>query len=517
MVKKIIIAGGGSAGWMTASYLATHLEDIEITLIESSDVPVVGVGESTIVPMVNFMKSLGQSEQDWMPHCDATFKSAIRFKNYYSTEEPAFWYSFEPMPNIADRPLNRYWHNKHLVRPEFADRHTFFDFCFATPEICRQMKTTRSIFPEGPAYHLDAGLLGAYLAKLGVQRGVERIIDNISQVNLAEDGSIRSISRENGPDLEGDLYIDCTGFRSLLMDKTIKEPFDNYYDYLFNNKAVAIRYPYEDKEAEMFSYTNCTAVSSGWIWQIPLYGRIGAGYVYCDKFQEPDDAERELKEFLGYERTKDLPVKHIDIRVGKHRRTWVKNCIAVGLSSGFIEPLESTGLFIIQLQAETIGHLLKGRNDYNVADVAIYNKIQDDLYTGVRDFLVCHYALTERTDTAYWRAVKNEMKIPEALADLLRFSRMTIPDLPIIRQIYRPNFGDYSFTDGWQSILVGMNHLPFDFNQFQGSGPFEDAIIRNMRQADAFNAELQRFRTVELPKLPSHYQYLRENIHQGAE
>lgn len=517
MVKKILIVGGGSAGWMTATYLATHVPDLDITLVESSDVPVVGVGESTIVPMVKFMKSLGLEEADWMPHCDATFKSAIRFKNYYSTDDPAMWYSFEPMPNIADRPLNRYWHNKHLSRPEFADRFTYYDYCFATPEVCRQLKTTRSMFPEGPAYHVDAGLMGAYLAELAQTRGVTRIIDHVKGVNLAEDGSIRSISRENGEDLEADLYIDCTGFRALLMDKTLEEPFEHYYDYLFNNKAVAIRYPYEDKEAEMWSYTNCTAVSSGWIWQIPLYGRVGAGYVYCDRFQDADSAEREVKEFLGWERTKDLPVKHIDIRVGKHRRTWVKNCIAVGLASGFIEPLESTGLFIIQLQAETIGHLLKGRLDYNVTDVAVYNRIQDDLYTGIRDFLVTHYALTSRTDTEYWRTVKNEMKVPDALTDLLRFSRMTMPDLPIIRQIYRPNFGDYSFTDGWQSIFVGMNQLPFDFNQFQGAGPFEDVVVRNMRQADAYAEKLRLFRENDVSQLPSHYQYLKTHIHGGVD
>jgi tryptophan halogenase len=511
MVKKIVIVGGGSAGWITAAHLCTRLENVEITLIESSDIPIVGVGESTIVPMVNFMRSLGLEESDWMRECDATYKSAIRFKNFHNTEDPAFWYPFEPMNVVANRPLNRFWHNKHLTDPDYNDRFSFYDYCFVTPEFCRNNKTLRSITEAGPAYHLDAGKLGEFLMKYSTKKGVTRVIDTIRGVKLTREGTIRSLKRDGGPELEGDLFIDCTGFRSLLLGKTLEEPFDYYYDYLFNNKAVALRYPYQDPDEEMFSYTNCTAISSGWVWQIPLYERMGSGYVYCDRHKSQDDAELELKQFLGFDRLKDLEARHIDIRVGKHQRTWVKNCIGIGLSSGFIEPLESTGLFIAQHQAETLGHILAdGRCDYNAGDVKVYNDTQTELYERIRDFLICHYALTNREDTPYWREVKYETRIPDSLADILRLSRMQIPDAPVVAQFHPANFGDHSFTGGWQSILIGMNYMPADLDQFRfATGPFEDQIVRNMGQADKRTQEMQQFRNTQVPELPSHYEYLR--------
>ena len=516
MIKKIVIVGGCSSGWMAAAFLSKRLKNMHITVIEASDIPTVGVGESTIPPIINFLRTMGLEESEWMPICNATYKSAIRFKDFYSTEDPAFWYSFEPMPNVAGKPLNRFWHNKHLTQPEFSDRNTYFDYCFVTPEICKQNKSLRSMVERGPAYHLDANLLGEYLIKLAQACGVERIIDQVNGVNKNEDGSIHSLSRANGPDLEGDLFIDCTGFKSLLMDKTMQEPFEEYYDYLFNNKAVAIRHPYEDKEKEMFAYTGCTAVSSGWIWQIPLYNRMGAGYVYCSRYQTKDEAELELRQFLGEKRMDGIETNHIDMRVGKHTRTWVKNCVAVGLSSGFIEPLESTGLFIVQLQVETLGHILGGNEGIvNQADVGIFNKAVTDLYEGVRDFLVCHYALTSRQDTPYWQDIMNEMKIPDSLVVLLRFARLTIPDLPVIQQIYRANFADYSFTDGWQSILIGMNHLPYNFGQYQNAGPFQEEIIKNLPLADKRYEEMKEYIRTTVAGFPNHYQHLKSSIYNG--
>jgi tryptophan halogenase len=516
MVKKIVIVGGGSSGWMTAAYLSVKLKDVDITLIESSDIPIIGVGESTIPPMVEFMKALGLKEKDWMPQCNATYKSAIRFRDYYSTTDPDFWYSFEPMANVGERPVGRYWYNKHLSG-SYPDRQSFFDYCFLAPEMCRQGKTLTSLSGYGPAYQLDAGLLGEFLMEMSKKNGVERIIDTINEVNLTESGSIKSLSCEKGPDIEGDLFIDCSGFRSLLLGEAMGEPFGDYYDYLFNDKAVALRYPYEDKEAELFPYTKSTAVSAGWVWQIPLYSRRGSGYVYCSRHKSGDEAETELRQMLGEERLKDVEARHLDFRAGKHDRVWVKNCLGIGLSAGFVEPLESTGLFIVQLQAETLAHVLGSNNDYNAGDVKVYNQVMDELYNGVRDFLICHFVLTEREDTPYWREVKYETKIPDSLGELLRYSRMTIPDLPVIMQFYRPNFGDYSFTDGWQSILIGMNYLPSNFNQFQRAGPFEHQVVKNMGKEDQRYANQEQFKKTELPNLPSHYQYLKDTIYDGRE
>ncbi|MEM9173196.1 MAG: tryptophan halogenase family protein [Pseudomonadota bacterium] len=514
MVKSIVIVGGGSAGWMTAAALAARVQGIRIQLIESSDIPIIGVGESTIVPMVDYMRGLGLEEADWMPHVNATYKSAIRFNNFYERGH-GFFYTFEPMREVEGRPINRYWHNLYLSQPNDVDRMSFYDYCFVTPDVLNSGGTIRSFMEAGPSYHVDAGLLGDFLARYSIERGVERIIDTIIGVERDEHGGIARLQRQSGEPLEADLFIDCSGFRSLLLGQTLEEPFDEYYDYLFNNKACALRFPYTDARKQMVSYTNCTALSSGWVWEVPLFSRMGSGYVYCDRYKSADEAEAELRQFLGEDRVKDAEARHIDIRVGKHRNVWKHNCVAIGLAGGFLEPLESTGLFAVQLQAETLGNMLAGgRNDYNVGDMTMYNHIVTEFYESVRDFLCAHYMLTAREDTPYWRDVKYAMKVSEKLSEILRFARLTFVDAPVVKQMYRPNFADYSFTDGWEAVLIGMNHMPFDFGQFKGGvGPFEPKITQNLPKAKIFQQEMASFKQSEVAKMPSHYDYLSSHIH----
>ncbi|MEO0576065.1 MAG: tryptophan halogenase family protein [Pseudomonadota bacterium] len=517
MVKTIVIVGGGSAGWMTAATLSAQLQGVKIKLIESSDIPIIGVGESTIVPMVDYMQNLGLQESDWMGEVNATYKSAIRFNDFYEKGH-GFYYTFEPMRDVEGRPINRYWHNRYLSDPDNVDRMSFFDYCFVTPDILRQGSTIRSVMSAGPSYHVDAGLLGDFLSRYACQRGVERIIDTIDEVTLDERGDISGLRRSSGETLDADLYIDCTGFRSMLLGQALNEPFDEYYDYLFNNKAVAMRFDYEDPRSEMLSYTNCTAQSAGWIWEVPLFTRRGSGYVYCDRYVSADEAEAEFRRHLGTDRVKDVDARHIDIRVGKHRNVWSRNCVAIGLAAGFMEPLESTGLFAVQLQAETLARMLaNGRNDYNVGDVTMYNTIVTEFFENVRDFLCAHYMLTSREDTPYWRDVKYGMKVSDRLAEILRYARLTFVDAPIIRQMFRANFADYSFTDGWEAVLIGMNHMPFDFGQFKGGvGPFEPAIADNVSKARIFQQEMMAYKQNELAKLPSHYDYLAGGVHQKS-
>ena len=215
MVKSIVIAGGGSAGWMTASYLSKHLEGIHITLIEASDIPVIGVGESTIPPIVEFMDSLGFKEEDWMPKCNATYKSSICFKDFYKKGDPRFWFPFTGIEVFEGRPVNRYWLHEHFNNPDLSSRHSFYDYCYIVPAICEQGSTVKALQQNvGYAYHFDAGLLGAILKDFSKDNGVTHIVDKITKANLDEKGQIKSLSRENGDDLEGDLFIDCTGFVS---------------------------------------------------------------------------------------------------------------------------------------------------------------------------------------------------------------------------------------------------------------------------------------------------------------
>lgn len=517
MVKNIVIVGGGSAGWMTAAALVKQLQGVDITLIESSEIPIVGVGESTIVPMVDYMRNLGLEEADWMPHVNATYKSAIRFNDFYEKGH-GFYYTFEPMRHIEGRPVNRFWHNRYLSDPASVDRMSFYDYCFVTPDVLNHGGTIRSVMPAGPSYHVDAGLLGDFLARYSTERGVTRVIDTITGVERNEHGGIGVLHRKGGESLTADLFIDCTGFSSLLLGKTLEEPFDEYYDYLFNNRAVALRFPYEAPADEMISYTNCTAQSSGWVWEVPLFSRRGSGYVFCDRYLSTDEAEAEFRRFLGEKRVRDAEARHIQMRVGKHTNVWSHNCIGIGLAAGFLEPLESTGLFAVQLQAETLARMLSGgRNDYNVGDVTMYNSIVTEFFENVRDFLCAHYMLTAREDTPYWRDVKYGMKVSDRLTEILRYARLTFVDAPVVKQIFRPNFADYSFTDGWEAVLIGMNHMPIDYGQFQGgAGPFEPGIANNLSKAEIFQREMAAYKQQEIVKLPSHYEYLRANIHREA-
>jgi tryptophan halogenase len=338
-----------------------------------------------------------------------------------------------------------------------------------------------------------------------------------------EDGSIGRLELESGNSVAGDLFIDCSGFRSLLLGKQLDEPFEEYYDSLFNDRAIAIRFPFEDKEKEMVSYTLCTALSSGWVWTIPLYNRLGTGYVYCSKYLSRDEAEREFLDylggFLGEARVKDASAKHLDIRVGKHKRTWVKNCVGIGLSSGFIEPLESTGLQIVQSEVDLLTRTLKGRNDYNCADIAVYNQSITQLLDNIRDFLICHYALTSREDTPYWKDVKYNTRIPDSLTDKLMFARSNMPAW-VTQQVFDTGgaLAGFGFSEGWYYILTGMNFLPFDFEQHRETeiGTFERALKEGAGEAEKIFQQLQA-QGQHVGTMPSHYQYLKHNIYGGED
>lgn len=518
MVKKIVIVGGGSSGWSVAAYMSKFLGDIEISLIESTDIPVIGVGESTLPPLVDFMKSLGLEEEDWIPKCNATYKSAIRFENFHQVGEPPIWFPFEPVEIVQNRPLSRFWHYRHLTDPAYSDRFTFYDYNFLAPEICSLGKTVKSIPGTSYAYHVDAGLWGEVLKEVAIKHGVIHVVDTITEVNQHEDGSIKSLSRKQGPDLDADLFIDCSGFSALLIEKTLGEPFEEYYDYLFNNKAVALRMPYEEKETEMVSYTNCHALSSGWVWTVPLYNRIGTGYVYCGTYKSEDEAESELRKHLGEERTKDCAARHLDIRVGKHHRTWVRNCVAIGLSAGFIEPLESTGLFIVQGAVQVLTNILQKDSDYNAVDQKVYNDSITRLLEIIRDFLVCHYALTEREDSAYWSDVKHTTRIPDSLSEKLQFARLAMPDIQHINRFDNAGLAGFSFNEGWQCILNGMNYLPFGWEQLKQNsvGPFDPHIAANMQTADQ-RQQARAQQKMAARKLPSHYQYLKSNLYNNED
>jgi tryptophan halogenase len=435
------------------------------------------------------------------------------------------WYPFEPIEMFKGRPLNRYWLHKHLTDPAFDNRFTFYDYCHFVPALCEAGRTIASFPGTRYAYHFDANLLGEHLKRIATERGVVHVEDTITGVLLDTAGdptdrhpaAIAAVERAGGAPLSADLFIDCTGFGALLLGQHLGEPFDSYGDYLFNDRAIALSVPYVDKETELFSYTRCTALSSGWVWEIPLYSRIGTGYVYSSRHQAADEAEAELRRFLGPERTKDAEARHLDIRIGKHTRTWVGNCVALGLSAGFIEPLESTGIQTVQGALDVLTHTLRATGgDYSAGDVAVYNDSVTQLFEIIRDFLVTHYALTARDDTPYWCDVKHTTRISPNLSEKLRLARAKMPDREILHRFDDASLAGFYFEDGWQNIFVGMNHLPFAYEHVRRNqaGPFEPTIEANLVEADAQYERISANKA-RLDQMPSHYELLRAKIYRG--
>jgi tryptophan halogenase len=470
-VGKIAIIGGGSAGWMTASYLKKALPAIEIVLIEATEIPVIGVGEATIFALNYFLRFLQLREADWMPACKASYKYAIRFDNWYQRGEQ-YWHPFEILPTYDSKQhLARHWHALNAVKASPRHRNRLYNDCFLGIDLIRRNRIFRQ--PGAPdhapdvcdfevnggrheqylsyAFHFDAGLFGEYLkSAVSLPNGVRHVIDEVNGVDLGPDGSIASLSLKSGDEIQADLFIDCTGFRAQLIDKTMQEPFDSYADVLICDKAIAMQVPYEDRHSELRPYTTATALSSGWVWNTPLQHRMGTGYVYCSQFKDRDAAETEYRDHLGQERVKDQSCRHLDLRVGKHRRTWVKNCVAIGLSAGFVEPLESTGIHFIHHGVGMLADALEGcvYDDQRIAD---YNLSVTAQMEDTREFLTLHYALTNRQDSDFWKHAKFDVTPRGILPELLERTRKAFP-VDDVGPLFTPS--------SWVCILNGMNHVP---------------------------------------------------------
>lgn len=467
-VNNVVILGGGTAGWMSASYLkAAFGERVNITLVESPRVSTIGVGEATFSTIRHFFDYLGLDETQWMPECGGSYKLAIRFQDW---REPGhhFYHPFERMPVSDGFSLADWW-------LELREGNGQFDrSCFITPWLCESQRSPRMLdgslfaadldgsmgrstldeqrtqFPY--AYHFDATLMAEFLAKYGTERGVRRILDDVVEVGQNDRGWITHLrTREHG-DISGDLFIDCTGFRGMLINKAMSEPFESFLDVLPNNRAVALRVPTDPASTGMAPYTTATAMEAGWIWTIPLFGRIGTGYVYSDQFCTPEEAERTLRQFAAPGQD-DLEANHITMRIGRNRRSWVGNCVAIGLSSAFVEPLESTGIFFIQHGIEQlVKHFPSGNWDPALVDG--YNQRVAHVVDGVKEFLVLHYRAARRNDTPYWKET-DVRAIPDGLAERLSIAKSMLLEDSTIYPHYH-GFETYS----WNTMLLGLGWEP---------------------------------------------------------
>jgi tryptophan halogenase len=455
---------------MTASYLRAAFQDrVEVTLVESARVGTIGVGEATFSTLRHFFEYLGMRESEWMPRCNATYKLGIRFENWRAPGHH-FYHPFERSRVVDGFPITEWW-----LQEGSSER--FDSDCFLVAAMCDAQRSPRyldgtlfedNFFNEdGPsrrttlteqdtqfpyAYHFDASLLADYLADYAIARGARRIVDDVVDVEVDSRGWIKHLRTREAGEIHGDLFIDCTGFRSLLISKTLGEPFVSYQDTLPNNRAVALRAPVDMESYGLRPYTTATAMDAGWIWTIPLWDRIGTGYVYADGYCTPEQAEQTLRDFVG-PAAEDLEANHIQMRIGRSRRSWVNNCVAIGLSSGFVEPLESTGIFFIQHGVEQLVKHFPGP-DWDPALRDTYNRLTANCMDGVREFLALHYWGAARADNDYWRDTKTR-NIPDTLRERAEGWQVKLPDNESIFGHYH-GFEAYS----WNCMVLGLGGIP---------------------------------------------------------
>lgn len=508
-ITSIAIVGGGTAGWLTAAYLNRALgSSVRITVVESSSVPRIGVGEATVPTMINTLRFIGIDEREFMRRCNVTFKSAIKYvgwQNGNSGPTPdEFYHPFFDRPEDLLMPFGTghfpfvgegftmadLWAQQHGRTPRF-DR-----LCSAIPALSDQLRFEPEPLPGSRtlpyAYHIDAGLFAEQLCELATARGVERRIDHVLSVELDERGFIRELLTKSGTPVAADMFIDCSGFRGLLINQTLKEPFVSDSKYLACDSAIAVSVRNDPVRDGIPPYTKAQAMSAGWTWHIPLFHRFGCGYVYSSQFIDASAAEQEMRALFG-ERA-EPESNHIRMRIGRCRNSWVNNCVAIGLSSCFIEPLESTGIFLAEYQLGQLINLFPSRR-FAPARIRRYNQVLNEMYDHLRDFVVMHYCTTKRGDTPFWRHIRDEMPIPDSLATVLEEYKVgVLPMDPLRFHLFRAR--------SYAAILAGMGVFP-------EYGP----PILDHAPPDASAALLDKIaaRTrAHLERSPSHYDYVRQ-------
>ena len=472
-VNKIVIVGGGSAGWMSAATLIKHFPNKEIIVIESPNVPTVGVGESTIGQINEWLHDLDIKDDDWMKQCDASYKMSIKFTNFYKENAGAFHYPFGvPVYDSNYHPFGvNDWYVRKSLNPNLPVSN-FADTLFPAMALVNKNKIIDNKNDELPgwrfdrdvAYHFDAAKFGAWLRdSYSIPKGVVHIQAEVQSINTNEDG-VESLILDNGDVVKADLFLDCTGFKSIILDKALHTPFESYSDILPNNSAWATRIPYQDKEKELEPFTNCTAIGNGWVWNIPLWSRTGTGYVYSDKFISDEDALEEFKQYLKDEREVKIPesvintleFKNIKMRVGIHKEVYSKNVCGIGLAAGFIEPLESNGLYTVHEFLIKLVAILK-RGSVSQFDKMMFNEACRGDFRAFAEFVALHYAMSHRDQTLYWRAVQKRT-YPKSM-QLGVYSTFGIDNL-----IHRKFVTSWFDTDmgGIMCIATGMNVFPMD-------------------------------------------------------
>jgi tryptophan halogenase len=508
--RSILIVGGGTAGWLTAAYLARFLDasdygQIQITVLESPDIGVIGVGEGAFPTLRNTLKFLGVDEARFMRKSSATFKQGIRFTDWVRTPEgDAHEHYFHPFeaPFYTEGPgLTPYWLlQDEATRPPFAQAVTFQK---RVAEAKRGPKRPHEGDFSGPlnyAYHFDATQVAQVLAERARALGVVHIEDVLSGVELDATGAIdRVLTRGHGA-LKADFYIDCSGFRAELIGQAMKVPLKSVRHRLFADRAVACKVPYAQPDAPIESYTISTAHEAGWTWDIGLNGARGVGYVYSSDHTSDDRAEAVLRRYVGAGEL-DLSTRLIPFEAGYRERHWVRNCAAVGLAAGFLEPLEATGLLLIEVAVGMLAELFPHNGPID-AGAARFNALMTQRYENIVNFLKLHYCLTQRTEP-FWRDNADPASTPPRLLELLEQWKYRPP----VRFDFILDLESFAFFN-YQYILYGMG-----FKTDLSAGREDFAKVG---EADRIFAKIRNFGERATLDLPAHRDLIREIYDLGA-
>jgi tryptophan halogenase len=506
-IEQLTIVGGGTAGWLTALMLQTALnanpkeKQIKITLVESPTIPTIGVGEATLITLPETLQDFGINEREFMQRCNASFKLAVRFADWFtdtSGQRPVFYHPFNSPPTCAGKSPAYYYRKYGPPKPGMS----LVDSIVPNVAILRSMKAPRQM--DSPdygrhvnyAYHLDAALFADFLRDLAIHRGLIHVRDDVLDVEKDKRGYITALTLKKNGRHPAELVIDCTGFRGVVHSKISEDPFVSFGDCLLNDRAVAVQIPHRNPK-KIEPCTRATALSGGWVWRVPLFSRVGTGYVYSSAFKSDDEAH---DEFLSHLRTSgDLPADAPDpdtrvlkMNVGYRKNAWVKNCIAIGLSAGFVEPLEATAIHTIEISARW---LLMNFPTKEISPPLVqqYNALSSGLFETIRDFIQVHYLKSNRFEP-YWRATREDVKVSDVLKWRLDMWHSRLPE---------------EFDTRSDSLFTNWNYIFILEPKGHFSGK-EYAIDTMLDQEDwqKYCAGLESSKQSVLPRLADHYEML---------
>ena len=454
-MKNIVILGGGTAGWMTANLLQKKWRQrgIQISVVESPDIGIIGVGEGSTPLLRNFLIPLRSVNLSGCPNV-MQLKNGISFNDWSTV--PGYESYFHPFPCSLDFATFGFLYKYTELRRKGADvlahPNRFSLMAGLTERKLAPLPAENFPFHFQYGYHFDSVLIGKFLREKAKESGVSHIEATVEKVEQEFDGSIKSLLLNTGQILSGDFFVDCSGFASILLQKTLKVPFVSFAENLFNDSAVAIP---TDIETEIPAETLSTALSNGWAWKIPLTNRFGNGYVFSSKYCSPDEAETELRSHLNILES-DVEARHLKMKVGRVQETWAKNCVAVGLSRGFIEPLEATALQFVYSTIEQFSQALEEGN-FSGKNRDEFNARMNANFEGVRDYIVLHYKTNSRSDSQYWIDNQENQKISDNLRAMIE-CWYAIEDTQ--EALTRLNIGSYYSQRSWTCLLAGVGVFP---------------------------------------------------------